>query len=128
MHHLKAGDVGDPVRELQAHLRILCHYAGDPNGKFDDRTIDGLKALQSKLKLVPSGELDKATELALDTNLRLLRGALRCLGFFNNDPGKSDPEPLRRAIIDFQRGQNIPQNGSMDAATRAKTNAASCTG
>ena len=94
MTYLKAGMKGDPVRELQAHLKVLCHYTGDPHGEFDDATANALKALQTELELGPSGELDKATELELDTHLALLRGALRCLGFLRDEEkGHGSPSP-----------------------------------
>lgn len=118
MNKSGAGLADDTVRELQAYLKILCHYAGDVNGAMDDGTRTALKALQIDLKLIPSGDLDKPTELELDTRLSLLRGALRCLGFFTTDAPKSDVEALRQAVIDFQADQGLPQSGCMDAATR----------
>ncbi len=113
----------DPVREIQAYLKILCHYAGDVHGAMDDATRTALKALQTELQLIPSGELDKPTELELDTRLSLLRGGLRCLGFFTTDAPRSDTEALRQAVIDFQADQRLPQSGCIDAATRDALNA-----
>ena len=123
MNNLKAGAMDDRVRELQAYLKILCHYAGDLSGEMDDATRNALKALQTDLQLIPSGELDKATELEIDTRLSLLRGALRCLGFFESGAATSDTSALRQAIIYFQADQNLPQSGCMDAATRAALSA-----
>jgi peptidoglycan hydrolase-like protein with peptidoglycan-binding domain len=119
MLHLKAGATGDPVRELQAYLKILCHFSGNPNGQFDDATASAVKALQHDLKLVESGELDRATDLELDTRLSLLRGALHCLGLFATDAGLSDNDVLRQALIDFQTDQSIAPSGCYDPPTRS---------
>lgn len=118
MSTLKAGAKGDSVRELQAHLKILCHFAGKPNGEFDDATGAALKALQSELKLVATGQLDQASALELDTQLSLQRGALRCLGFFG-DGEASDASSFQKALIAFQVDQNLPQSGCLDKTTRA---------
>ncbi len=118
MSTLKAGAKGDSVRELQAYLRILGYFAGEPNGEFNDATGAALKALQSALKLVATGELDQASALELDTHLSLQRGALRCLGFFG-DGEKSDASSFQNALIAFQVDQNLPQSGCLDEATRA---------
>lgn len=118
MEILKAGAMGGPVRELQAYLKLLGHYAGEVNGAFDDATVTALKALQVDLQLVASGELDKASALELDTCLSLLRGALSCLGFFKNDTAQPDPDALRQALLEFQADQKLPQSGCYDPPTR----------
>ena len=122
MDHLKAGASGDSVRELQAYLKILGHFSGNPDGRFDTATVDAVKALQNDLKLVASGELDKATQLELDPGLSLLRGALRCLGFFATDNDRSDGDAVRQALIDFQTDQAIVPGGCLDPVTRAALN------
>ncbi|MDQ3261799.1 MAG: peptidoglycan-binding protein [Pseudomonadota bacterium] len=120
---MKAGAMGDRVRELQAYLKILCDYSDDLHGELDDDSGNALKALQSELKLVPTGEWDKATELELEIHLELLRGALRCLGFFDNGVATSDTDALRQALIDFQADQNLPENGCLDRLTRSQLSA-----
>ena len=119
MNILKAGASGDSVRELQANLKILCHYAGEANGAFDDATCIALKAMQAELKLGTSGELDQATKLELETHLGLLRGALSCLGFLRDDDARPDSDPLRQAVIDFQADQDLRQSGCLDPPTRS---------
>ncbi|MEO6024932.1 MAG: peptidoglycan-binding protein [Burkholderiales bacterium] len=120
---LKVGTTGPRVRELHAYLTILCHYSADSHGEFDAPTVEAVKALQTALKLIPSGEFDQATALEFDTYLSLLRGGLRCLGFFPSLAAGSDAAILRLAIIDFQTDQSLPQTGCYDRPTRNALNA-----
>ena len=118
MNTLTHESMGDSVRELQGYLGILCHYSGERNGRFDEATSNALKTLQDKMYLLPSGELDEATEIELDIFLGQQRGALGCLGFWNNDNAQGNSDALQQGLIEFQADQNLPQSGCLDQATR----------
>jgi peptidoglycan hydrolase-like protein with peptidoglycan-binding domain len=51
----------DRIFEIQGALAKNGSYAGTPNGKWDDSTVDAMKKFQSAHGLNPSGKLDALT-------------------------------------------------------------------
>lgn len=49
------------IRRVQKQLKIRGHYAGEPNGNFDDATLAALKAFQKSKNLPETGLPDQVT-------------------------------------------------------------------
>ena len=54
----KKGDKGDKVKALQQALKLKKYYKALVNSKFDDATVDAVKAFQKANKLTQTGEAD----------------------------------------------------------------------
>jgi peptidoglycan hydrolase-like protein with peptidoglycan-binding domain len=46
------------IREIQTALAAQGNYQGEPTGKWDDATIQGMKRFQTAHGLTPTGKLD----------------------------------------------------------------------
>jgi peptidoglycan hydrolase-like protein with peptidoglycan-binding domain len=66
---LKRGDKGPAVRKVQVALRDL-GISVNIHGTYDARTEHGVKDLQGRAKLKPSGEVDATTFEALEARFR----------------------------------------------------------
>src|SRR5262249_32864921 len=51
----------DRISEIQQALAKNGSYAGEPNGKWDDATVDAMKKFQESRGLNPTGKLDART-------------------------------------------------------------------
>jgi peptidoglycan hydrolase-like protein with peptidoglycan-binding domain len=51
----------DRIREIQSALQREGAMDGEPTGKWDDATIDGMKKYQEKQGLNPTGKIDAPT-------------------------------------------------------------------
>ena len=51
----------DRITEIQSALAKNGAYAGKPNGKWDDATVEAMKSFQGSRGLNPSGKLDAKT-------------------------------------------------------------------
>src|SRR5579862_7512556 len=51
----------DRIREIQTALQKQGAYQGDPNGKWDDPTVEAMKTFQDKNGLSPTGKIDAVT-------------------------------------------------------------------
>ena len=123
------GSQGDPVRELQGYLKVLGHFFGNISGDFDAATAKAVTDLQTELAPSPTdsesnptpvtpGTFDEATSRALQDHLSLRLGAMRCLGFLQDDGPHFGPEELEKALRAFQASEHIAASGILDRATR----------
>lgn len=55
----------DRIREIQEALGKDGSYAGEPNGKWDNSTIEAMKKFQTSHGLNPSGKIDAKTLIQL---------------------------------------------------------------
>ena len=69
----------DRVKEIQSALQKEGVYQGEPNGKWDDATVNAMKAYQDKNGLSPTGKIDALT--------------LQKLGLGSDTAGKGAPVP-----------------------------------
>ena len=69
----------DRIREIQTALQKEGAYQGDPNGKWDDPTVEAMKTFQDKNGLPPTGKIDALT--------------LEKLGLGSETAGKGAPVP-----------------------------------
>jgi peptidoglycan hydrolase-like protein with peptidoglycan-binding domain len=69
----------DRISEIQQALAKDGSYAGKPNGKWDDSTVDAMKKFQESHGLNPSGKLDAKT--------------LQHLGLGSQTAGAAAPQP-----------------------------------
>jgi len=57
----QAAPTPERISEIQDALAKRGEFAGTPNGKWDDSTVDAMKKFQSSHGLTPSGKLDALT-------------------------------------------------------------------
>ena len=69
----------DRIREIQSALQREGTYQGQPNGKWDDATVDAMKNYQDKNGLNATGKIDAVT--------------LNKLGLGSDTAGKGAPVP-----------------------------------
>jgi peptidoglycan hydrolase-like protein with peptidoglycan-binding domain len=69
----------DRIREIQSALQREGAYQGQPNGKWDDATVDAMKNYQDKNGLNATGKIDAVT--------------LNKLGLGSETAGKGAPVP-----------------------------------
>jgi general secretion pathway protein A len=62
---LAFGDQGHSVTWLQTALAELGYYQGEPSGRFDRATHDGLQAFQREQQLMPDGRTGPRTRMVL---------------------------------------------------------------
>lgn len=62
---LTRGETGDWVKYLQQVLHTYDYFRGEPNGHFDDATMQAVQALQRRSHLPDNGTVDDATWHAL---------------------------------------------------------------
>ncbi len=132
MRLYRAGDAGEPIRDIQDRLSALGHPCdSDARGEFGKATDDTVRGFQSERGLNTDGIVGPDTWRALyEAGYRLgdrllvlrrpmLRGddigelqtRLNNLGF---DAGKADgifgPE-TQRAVVEFQHNRGLPEDG-----------------
>ena len=69
----------DRISEIQQALAKNSSYAGEPNGKWDDATVDAMRKFQESHGLSPTGKLDAKT--------------LQQLGLGSGTAGVAAPQP-----------------------------------
>jgi len=69
----------DRISEIQQALAKNGSYAGEPNGKWDDATVDAMRKFQESHGLSPTGKLDAKT--------------LQQLGLGSGTAGVAAPQP-----------------------------------
>jgi hypothetical protein len=78
--HLPKAPTPDRISEIQTALSRGGYYQGDPNGKWDARTVAAMQKFQSANSLEPSGKLDAPS--------------LQKLGLGSDIAGVSAPKPV----------------------------------
>lgn len=74
------GPTPDRINEIQEALARQGAYTGEPTGKWDAKTIEGMRRFQSAHSLNPTGKLDALT--------------LQKLGLGSDVAGIAPPQPL----------------------------------
>jgi peptidoglycan hydrolase-like protein with peptidoglycan-binding domain len=69
----------DRIKQIQAALQREGAYQGEPNGRWDDATVEAMKKYQDKNGLSPTGKIDALT--------------LHKLGLGSDTAGKGAPVP-----------------------------------
>ncbi len=69
----------DRIKEIQSALQRDGAYEGEPNGKWDQSTVDAMKKYQGKNGLSPTGKIDALS--------------LQKLGLGSETAGKGAPVP-----------------------------------
>lgn len=78
--HLPKAPTPDRISEIQTALSRGGYYQGDPNGKWDAKTVDAMQKFQTANSLEPSGKLDAPS--------------LQKLGLGSDIAGVSAPKPV----------------------------------
>ena len=99
---------GDRIKEIQGALAQGGYYDGDPNGKWDSKSVAALQKFQSASGIEPTGKLDAAS--------------LQKLGLGSDIAGVSAPRPPVPAIAVPQTSappsqDNAPKPGAPAAST-----------
>jgi peptidoglycan hydrolase-like protein with peptidoglycan-binding domain len=142
---LAKGDSGEKVRELQHRLRQLDWYAGSISGKYDGRTVKGVKGFQGKRKLAKTGGVDQKTWTTLlklprqptknemhnklvpgpaimksgskGDRVRELQARLKQIGWFSPLVSGTYGSVTVSAVRGFQAKRAIPVTGAVDQRT-----------
>ncbi|MBZ5662050.1 MAG: peptidoglycan-binding protein [Acidobacteriia bacterium] len=69
----------DRIKEIQTALQKDGSYQGEPNGKWDDATVEAMKKYQDKNGITPTGKIDALS--------------LEKLGLGSDTAGKGAPVP-----------------------------------
>jgi peptidoglycan hydrolase-like protein with peptidoglycan-binding domain len=69
----------DRIKEIQTALQKDGSYQGEPNGRWDDATVEAMKKYQDKNGISPTGKIDALT--------------LEKLGLGSDTAGKGAPVP-----------------------------------
>ena len=80
---IQMAPTADRIQEMQAALASAGSYGGDPNGKWDQATIDAMKDFQGSHGLTATGKIDALT--------------LQKLGLGSEIAGKGAPVPQPQA-------------------------------
>lgn len=74
----------DRIKEIQTALQKDGSYQGEPNGRWDDATVEAMKKYQDKNGISPTGKIDAMT--------------LQKLGLGSDTAGKGAPVPAASSI------------------------------
>ncbi|MCK1817397.1 peptidoglycan-binding protein [Streptomyces sp. XM4011] len=138
---LEFGDESDQVRELQARLAQLDHFAADPTGYYGDVTVGAVAGFQEAQQLEVSGTVFESTWAAItelstapsqqelyppqlvmgygDNNdqVRELQARLIQLGHFDEKPTGYYGDVTSSAVRAFQQSAGIEATGQLDEST-----------
>ena len=76
----QAAPTPDRIKEIQSALQKDGSYQGEPNGKWDEATVEAMKKYQDKNGFNPTGKIDA--------------GSLNKLGLGSDTAGKGAPTPV----------------------------------
>jgi murein L,D-transpeptidase YcbB/YkuD len=126
--------VHDYTTALQTSLAEAGHYQDDVDGIYGPATVEAVKAVQKAGDLPVTGTVDKATDAALQAEIKAKGGAeaqqeltstaalqqtLKLAGAWTGPvDGVWTPE-LTEALKDFQEDLGVKPTGTVDAATVA---------
>lgn len=85
----------DRISEIQTALSKDGSFAGSPNGKWDDATVDAVKKFQEAHGLNPSGKLDAKTlqKLGLGSQTAGVAAPIPPVSSSSLSPGSAPPVP-----------------------------------
>ncbi len=75
----------DRIKEIQSALQKDGSYQGEPNGKWDEATMEAMKKYQDKNGFNPTGKIDA--------------GSLNKLGLGSDTAGKGAPVPATSSTV-----------------------------
>jgi peptidoglycan hydrolase-like protein with peptidoglycan-binding domain len=96
----QAAPTPERISEIQGALAKKGVLTGAPSGKWDDSTVDAMKAFQSKNGLNPSGKLDALT--------------LEKLGLGSETAGLAHPTPPPNSTNRLRNQSSQPQEPDSD--------------
>ena len=144
---LKKGSKGTAVKELQKRLKELGYYTYGIDGDYGDRTVNAVKAFQTKNGLTADGvcgdstlkklnsddaitakgsttvELNTSQTLQKGDNgaqVKALQNALKKLGYYTNSLDSDYGYRTAEAVSAFQRANGLTVNGVANPATLRK--------
>ena len=144
---LSVGDTGTEVTKVQQQLFEAGYLTIEPGGIFDKNTEKAVKRFQIANGIEASGVADEDTRTLLNDGesitlaeyideqnrievrkgdsgytVRLLEEELQRLGYFNGTVDSTFDEETEKAVLLFQKGNNLEQTGVADAETRSRMN------
>jgi peptidoglycan hydrolase-like protein with peptidoglycan-binding domain len=126
--------VHDYTIALQQQLADAGYYKGAVDGVYGPETVAAVEALQKAHGLPVTGTVDKATEVALQSDLAAAGGAtaqattastaavqqtLKLAGYWDGPVDGQWTPALTEALKTFQTALGVPATGTVDAATIA---------
>lgn len=128
---------GEMTRSVQAGLARLKYHPGVVDGKLGKKTIKAIKQFQQDHKYAVDGKISQmliaqiqATEkvsqgkLKSFQNLQRIRECLQVVGYYPNMTAEEIDPQTRQAIMEFQRDQGLPVNGTHSESLLKKLEAA----
>jgi peptidoglycan hydrolase-like protein with peptidoglycan-binding domain len=124
----------DYTRAIQKSLAEAGYYEGEVDGVYGPSTVAAVQALQKAHDLPVTGTVDKATDAALQAELRAKGGAvaddaiastaalqqtLKLTGFWTGPVDGVWTTELTEALKSFQVALGVEPTGAVDAATIA---------
>ncbi|GGN10425.1 murein L,D-transpeptidase YcbB/YkuD [Actinoplanes campanulatus] len=128
------GQARDYTLAVQKSLSTAGYYKAEVDGVYGPTTVDAVRALQKAHGLTETGAVDKATDAALQSDLRARGGAaadeaiastaavqqtLKLAGFWTGPVDGTWTDELTEALKAFQKDLGIEPTGTVDAATIA---------
>ncbi|GGN59808.1 hypothetical protein GCM10010112_15310 [Actinoplanes lobatus] len=128
------GQARDYTLAVQKSLSTAGYYKAEVDGVYGPTTVDAVRALQKAHGLTETGTVDKATDAALQKDLRAKGGAaadeaiastaavqqtLKLAGFWTGPVDGNWTDQLTEALKAFQKDLGVEPTGTVDAATIA---------
>ncbi|GAA0453545.1 hypothetical protein Aca07nite_65950 [Actinoplanes capillaceus] len=128
------GQARDYTLAVQKSLSTAGYYKAEVDGVYGPTTVDAVRALQKAHGLTETGTVDKATDAALQSDLRARGGAaadeaiastaavqqtLKLAGFWTGPVDGTWTDELTEALKAFQKDLGVEPTGTVDAATIA---------
>ncbi|MBW6438782.1 peptidoglycan-binding protein [Actinoplanes hulinensis] len=128
------GRARDYTLAVQKALSTAGYYRAEVDGVYGPTTVDAVRALQRTHGLTETGTVDKATDAALQSDLRAKGGAaadeaiastaavqqtLKLAGFWTGPVDGTWTDELTEALKAFQKDLGVEPTGTVDAATIA---------
>ncbi|MBO3741886.1 peptidoglycan-binding domain-containing protein [Actinoplanes flavus] len=128
------GRARDYTLAVQKSLSTAGYYRAEVDGVYGPATVDAVRAVQKAHGLTGTGTVDKATDAALQEDLRAKGGAaaeaaiastaavqqtLKLAGFWSGPVDGTWTDELTEALQAFQKNLGVEPTGTVDAATIA---------
>jgi len=141
MTPLEKGNTSNDVQVMQRRLKEYGYFTGNPDGTFDDATLQAVESFQMVNGLPVTGVADGATLMRLmadspitwpaflaemsagegdvGLNVYILQKRLAQMGYFTGSCTAAYGELTRSAVLAFQQDCGLEATGHADAATWA---------